>query len=65
MPIFGLSLRGVWRTLLSWALPERHYRRPAMPTPHAKRWLRKFWGAVCVIAGLASIAAGLESVILE
>ena len=37
-----------------------------MPTPSSpRRWLRKFWGAVCVIAGLVSIAAGLESVILE
>lgn len=35
------------------------------PTPHHRRWLRKFWGAVCVIVGLVSIAAGLESVILE
>ena len=35
------------------------------PTPQNRRWLRKFWGAVCVIAGLVSIAAGLESVILE
>ena len=30
-----------------------------------KRRLRKLWGAICVIAGLISIAAGLESVILE
>ncbi|MBB6576451.1 hypothetical protein HNP33_000499 [Comamonas odontotermitis] len=35
------------------------------PNPSRRRWLRKFWGAVCVIAGLVSIAAGLESVILE
>ncbi len=37
-----------------------------MPTnPQYKRRLRKLWGAICVIAGLISIAAGLESVILE
>lgn len=37
-----------------------------MSTPQkTRRWLRKFWGAVCVIAGLASIAAGLESALLE
>ena len=37
-----------------------------MPTPSSpRRWLRKFWGAVCVIAGLVSIAAGLESTLLE
>ena len=35
------------------------------PTPSRRRWLRKFWGAVCVIAGLVSIAAGLESTLLE
>ena len=37
-----------------------------MPTsPANKRRLRKLWGAICVIVGLISIAAGLESVILE
>lgn len=30
-----------------------------------KQRLRKLWGVICVIAGLISIAAGLESVILE
>jgi hypothetical protein len=30
-----------------------------------RRWLRKFWGAVCVIAGLASIAAGLETALMD
>ena len=34
-------------------------------TPKTRRWLRKVWGAVCVIAGLVSIAAGLESTLLE
>ena len=37
-------------------------------TPQAnrtRRWLRKFWGAICVIAGLASIAAGLETALMD
>ena len=38
---------------------------PMPTTPKTRRWLRKFWGAVCVIAGLVSIAAGLESTLLE
>jgi len=34
-------------------------------SPSTRRWLRKLWGTVCVIAGLASLAAGLEAVMLE
>ena len=34
-------------------------------TPQRRRFWRKLWGAVCVLAGLISIAAGLESVLLE
>lgn len=34
-------------------------------SPSARRWLRKFWGTVCIIAGLVSLAAGIESVMLE
>ena len=47
------------------AYTGRNQEKPMSPTPSRRRWLRKFWGVVCVIAGLASIAAGLESVILE
>ena len=37
-----------------------------MPTaPQNKQRLRKLWGAVCVVVGLISIAAGLESVLLD
>ena len=40
--------------------------KPDTPTPNSqRRWLRKFWGVVCVIAGLASIAAGLETALLD
>lgn len=40
--------------------------KPNTPTPNRqRRWLRQFWGAVCVIAGLASIAAGLEAALLD
>lgn len=40
--------------------------KPDSPTPNSqRRWLRKFWGAVCAIAGLASIAAGLETALLD
>ena len=34
-------------------------------TPSTRRWLRKLWGALCILAGLISLAAGLESVLLE
>lgn len=47
------------------AYTGRNQEKPMSPTPSRRRWLRKFWGAVCVIVGLVSIAAGLESVILE
>ena len=40
--------------------------KPDTPTSNSqRRWLRKFWGVVCVIAGLASIAAGLETALLD
>ena len=37
-----------------------------MTTPRTTRpWVRKLWGVICVIAGLISIAAGLETVMLD
>ena len=47
------------------AYTGRNQEKPMSPTPSRRRWLRKFWGAVCVIAGLASIAAGLETALLD